>query len=98
MRTTHLSYGLLAAAVLLLTACPPTYPKCESDDHCKEKGEVCVQGQCAECATNANCKEGFVCEANKCAPKPECTGDQGCGEGKKCSSGKCIVAQVKQAA
>lgn len=96
MRTTHFSYGLLAAAVLLLTACPPTYPKCESDDHCKEKGEVCVQGNCAECATNANCKEGFVCDANKCVPKPECTGDQGCGEGKKCSSGKCVVAQVKQ--
>jgi peptidoglycan-associated lipoprotein len=95
MRTFNLS-ALLAASALVLTACPPTYPKCESDDHCKEKGEVCVQGQCQECATNANCKDGFVCDANKCVPKPECTGDTGCGEGKKCKSGKCTVAEVKQ--
>jgi peptidoglycan-associated lipoprotein len=85
MRTLNFS-ALLAASALVLTACPPTYPKCESDDHCKEKGEVCVQGQCQECATNAN----------KCVPKPECTGDTGCGEGKKCKSGKCTVAEVKQ--
>lgn len=98
MRSTHISTGLLATAALLLTACPPTYPKCESDEHCKEKGEVCVQGQCQECATNANCKEGFVCDANKCVPKPECTGDAACGEGKKCSSGKCVVAQKAECA
>ncbi len=82
----------MSAALLALAGCPPTYPKCESDDHCKDKGEVCVQGQCQECATNANCKEGFVCDANKCVPKPECTNDTGCGEGKKCKQGKCAVA------
>lgn len=81
----------LSAAMLLLTGCPPTYPKCESDEHCKEKGEVCVQGQCQECATNDNCKEGFVCDANKCVPKPECTSDSACGDGRKCSRGKCVV-------
>lgn len=98
MRTSNFSFGLSAAALLMMTGCPPTYPKCESDDHCKEKGEVCVQGQCQECATTDNCKAGFVCEANKCVPKPECSGDSGCGEGKKCSSGKCIVAQVSECA
>ena len=82
----------MSAALLALAGCPPTYPKCESDDHCKDKGEVCVQGQCQECATNANCKEGFVCDANKCVPKPECANDTGCGEGKKCKQGKCAVA------
>jgi peptidoglycan-associated lipoprotein len=85
----------LAGALLLLTGCPPTYPKCESDEHCKEKGEVCVQGQCQECATDNNCKAGFVCDANRCVPKPECTSDGACGAGKKCSKGKCIVAEVK---
>jgi peptidoglycan-associated lipoprotein len=94
LHNTRLILGL-SAAMLALTGCPPTYPKCESDDHCKDKGEVCVQGQCQECATNANCKEGFVCDANKCVPKPECTGDTGCGEGKKCKSGKCTVAESK---
>lgn len=86
---------MLAGALLVFSACPPTYPKCESDDHCKEHNEVCVQGQCQECATDKNCKEGFVCDANKCVPKPECTGDAACGEGKKCSKGKCTVAEVK---
>jgi peptidoglycan-associated lipoprotein len=95
MRTNTLFSGLLAASALLLTACPPTYPKCESDEHCKDKGEVCVQGQCQECATDANCKEGFVCDANKCVPKPECTSDGACGEGKKCKAGKCTVAEAK---
>ncbi len=98
MRTSNFSLSLSAAALLMMTGCPPTYPKCESDEHCKEKGEVCVQGQCQECATSDNCKAGFVCETNKCVPKPECTGDSGCGEGKKCSSGKCIVAQVSECA
>jgi peptidoglycan-associated lipoprotein len=74
-----------------LTGCPPTYPKCESDDHCKEKGEVCVQGMCQECAIDSNCKAGFVCETNKCVPKPECSEKKGCGEGKKCTKGKCAI-------
>jgi len=94
MRNSLTVVGLLGSA-LLLVACPPTYPKCENDEHCKEKGEVCVQGMCQECATDANCKEGFVCDANKCVPKPECTNDSGCGEGKKCKSGKCQVAEMK---
>jgi len=87
--------GLLGGTLLLFSACPPTYPKCESDDHCKEHNEVCVQGMCQECATDKNCKEGFVCDANKCVPKPECTSDSACGDGKKCSKGKCTVAESK---
>lgn len=94
MRMTRLTLGF-SAVLLVFTGCPPTYPKCESDEHCKEKGEVCVQGQCQECATNANCKDGFVCDANKCVPKPECTNDAACGPGKKCSMGKCTVAESK---
>ena len=90
MRRSNLMLLAVTTSALFF-ACPPTYPKCESDDHCKEKGEVCVQGQCLECATDANCKDGFVCDANKCVPKPECTGDSGCGKGMKCSKGKCAV-------
>ncbi|MDY7230543.1 OmpA family protein [Hyalangium rubrum] len=86
----------LALAVVVLSGCPstPTYPKCENDTHCQEKGEVCVQGQCQECATDANCKEGFTCQANKCTPKgPECTTDTQCGSGRICEAGKCATAQ-----
>ena len=82
---------MLAAALFFTTGCPPTYPKCSSDDHCKEHNEVCVQGQCQECATDANCKPGFVCSANKCVPKPECDSNTRCPGGKKCQSGKCVA-------
>ncbi len=87
--------SLAAVSLVALSGCPPTYPKCESDENCKEKGEVCVQGMCQECATTANCKAGFVCDANKCVPKPECTDDGACGDGKKCQQGKCVAAAPK---
>lgn len=91
MRRVSLVFGC-SAVILLVTGCPPTYPNCKADEHCTEKGEVCVQGQCAECGTDANCKAGFVCEGGKCTPKPECTptGNE-CGAGKKCKAGKCAV-------
>ncbi len=61
---------LLVLCSPLLTACPPAYPKCSTDEACTEHHEVCVQGQCRECATDTNCKAGFVCQQNKCTPKP----------------------------
>lgn len=78
-------------SLLALTGCPPAYPKCNNDDSCKEHNEVCVEGQCQECATSTNCKEGFVCEAQKCVPKPECSSAGDCGGGKKCKTGKCVA-------
>ncbi len=88
---------MVAASTMVLMACPPTYPNCQSDEACADKNEVCVQGQCHECATDANCKAGFVCDTGsfKCVPKPECTGDTGCGPGKKCRAGKCAVEEAK---
>jgi peptidoglycan-associated lipoprotein len=76
-----------------LTGCPPTYPKCSNDDNCKDHNEVCVQGQCRECAGDQNCKAGFVCSDNKCVPKPECLGKTDCGPGKRCEAGKCVVGE-----
>ena len=86
-RISFLALGVLSLAVF--TGCPPTYPKCDSDEQCKSHNEVCVGGQCQECATDQNCKAGFVCQANKCVPKPECTTDQNCPAGSSCQSGKC---------
>jgi peptidoglycan-associated lipoprotein len=74
---------------MLLAGCPPSYPKCSSDDQCKDHNEVCVQGQCVECAADNNCKAGFICQANKCVPKPECTTDSNCPAGQVCRGGKC---------
>jgi peptidoglycan-associated lipoprotein len=84
--------GFAALSVLfLLDGCSSSYPKCDSDDNCKEHNEVCVQGQCRECATDANCKAGYACKQNACVPKPECTDDASCGPGKKCDNGKCAA-------
>lgn len=97
---THMkrSFGLtlVALSAAILCGCPPAYPKCETDAHCSEKGEVCVQGECRECATDANCKPGFVCDANRCVPRPECKNDTGCGPGKKCRDGKCKVGEAPE--
>lgn len=95
MRRVGLLLGC-SSLLVLLAGCPPTYPNCNSDEHCTEKGEVCVQGQCQECATDANCKSGFVCQASRCVPKPECTptGNE-CGPGQKCKAGKCQVHECE---
>ncbi|HVG60240.1 MAG TPA: OmpA family protein [Hyalangium sp.] len=86
----------LALAMAFMTGCPKPYPNCENDEVCQEKGEVCVQGMCQECATDQNCKEGFTCQGNKCVPKgPECTLDNQCGDGRICEAGKCADAQCK---
>lgn len=90
MRRASFFLGLLVA-VATLPGCPPPYPKCNNDEACKEHNEVCVQGQCKECATDQNCKSGFMCQENRCVPKPECTPEEGCGPGKRCEGGKCVV-------
>lgn len=94
MRQIALGLGL-AVAALLWAGCPPAYPKCSSDEQCKEHKEVCVQGQCQECAVDQNCPSGFVCKTNKCAPKPECEKDEQCGAGKACQGGKCEVVEAQ---
>lgn len=78
--------------VLLLSGCPKPYPHCATDEACKAQGEVCVQGQCRECATDQNCKSGFSCDKStfRCVPKGECASDTECGEGKGCRSGRCV--------
>jgi peptidoglycan-associated lipoprotein len=92
------------AFVALLTACPspPKNGECKSSKDCEAQagfGKICVSGQCAECAADTDCKEGFTCRSNKCeprpapvvaAPKPDCLADAECGSGKGCQAGKCV--------
>lgn len=79
----------LSFSMLALGACKPDYPLCKSDDHCKEHAEVCVEGQCRECAVDAQCKGGFTCKGAQCVPKAECESDAQCAAGSKCQEGKC---------
>ena len=142
------SMGLLTWAV----ACGPKYPNCETDEHCKEHNEYCVdgqcrqcrtdehcssqgpcafcgpqytcekpkgnagdcclsdtdcqglkcckalgaeKGQCAQCATDADCGQGMKCVQCSCVPKAECQTDADCGQCRKCQDGKCVTAELK---
>ncbi len=85
--------GVFALAfAMVATGCRPTFPKCRNSDDCKsEKGNssllVCVNGQCQECALDADCPQDRPhCKDNRCM---ECIGDKDCPEGKYCKNNQC---------
>jgi len=104
MRRTSVLAALAAVAVLTACPSPPKNGECKSAKDCESQagfGKVCLSGQCVECAADADCKDGFTCQANKCQPrpvpvavsaepKPECAADGDCGSGKGCQGGKCV--------
>jgi peptidoglycan-associated lipoprotein len=64
--------------MMLATGCAPTYPNCESDEHCQRDGhsEYCVTTLCKECREDAHCAK-----VNPCL---ECAGDNTCQKKAKC--------------
>ena len=102
-----MTWMLGVTALVWGTGCPKPYPNCETDEACKAQGEVCVQGQCRECATDDQCKAGFTCDPTsfRCVPKPaaeaketgstvpdSCDADTDCPQGMACQAGKCVSA------
>jgi peptidoglycan-associated lipoprotein len=90
-----LALALTTAALAALTGCPakPKSGECKTSQDCLEQegfGKVCVEGRCQECAQDADCKDGFVCRANQCVPKPQCAKDADCPEGQRCESERCV--------
>ena len=98
--------GLLAMAgallVLLASGCGPTYPECHSDENCSEKGEYCLNAQCAQCRDDGQCAdESQICNAGSCNKIPgycnppafACPGNQKCRdkEGNFAAPGRCGV-------
>jgi len=83
------SFVLWAALATCAAGCTPKYPKCEKDDHCKDKGEICVEGACQQCRDATQCTEGQICNGGRCEAKPECSGNGECTDNKICRSGKC---------
>jgi len=89
-----------AAAItmgLLAAGCGPTYPNCENDDHCKSKGEFCLDNKCAECRLDKQCAGAdtdvcVTCQAGACGRKADCCSTKlDCGTGKKCDSNRCVA-------
>jgi peptidoglycan-associated lipoprotein len=70
-----------------------SYPKCSSDVDCNKDGHkgVCIDGNCQECGKNQDCQPGFVCDKNRCVPKPECSLDADCPFPKVCRNTRCVL-------
>ncbi len=94
----------LTTSAIALTACPspPKNGECKSSKDCADQtgfGKVCVDGRCAECGADTDCKDGFTCQAGKCAPKPapvvagpvSCASDAACPAGDVCLNGVCAA-------
>lgn len=96
MRARLLIVAGLTVAALALTGCPKKNGECDATDDCKGQqgyeNDVCVDHKCQECGADSDCKAGFLCQANKCVPKPECSKPDDCGAGKTCEAGKCVAA------
>jgi peptidoglycan-associated lipoprotein len=87
---------VFAAGVASLSGCPskPKDGECKTSQDCLEQqgyGKICVEGRCQECGADTDCKEGFVCRANKCEPKPQCAADADCPSGQVCENEKCVA-------
>ena len=82
---------VLGGSALLVSGCGPTYPKCENDGHCREKGEYCLQGTCQECRDNSHCEgPGMMCAAGKCQRQPGyCDENVACPGNQKCRGNQC---------
>jgi len=91
-----LNRGLLFAFALsglgvLVSACGPTYPKCDNDENCAEKGEFCLNGSCQQCRDNSHCDgPGMMCAAGKCQRQPGyCDDSTPCPGKQKCRDNLC---------
>ena len=90
LRSTVFSFAL-SALLLCLNACTPPYPKCDSDDHCAEKGEVCVANFCKQCRDDNQCTvAGQYCSSNQCTYKlGYCDDSRPCSGNQKCRDNMC---------
>lgn len=83
-------------ALIQVSGCKTSYPRCQNDEQCKAHGEVCVNGQCQECANNAQCALKYPGEPHTCVDgrceKGDCSTDVDCaghGDGWICRAGHC---------
>ncbi len=76
----------------MAAACGPDYPNCETDDHCTEQGEYCVNQKCSQCRLDEHCADepGQRCVAGACEKIPGwCQSDNDCSGQEKCREEQC---------
>jgi hypothetical protein len=82
LATLMLSLGLLGCSPR------PDAPICTAASNC-DPGEVCIDGACQACRTDADC-DGQRCVEFRCTPEPDaCTDDQTCTPGLRCVDSRC---------
>jgi peptidoglycan-associated lipoprotein len=60
-------------SVIALAACHPKFPTCRQDGDCTDADNHglmvhCIDGQCQECRTDAECGIGKRCDSMRCIP------------------------------
>jgi peptidoglycan-associated lipoprotein len=79
----------LIVSALMLGACKPDYPSCETDKECHDK-EFCVANKCQQCRDSNDCPTGSACNAGKCDPIPGyCRSKADCPANKECVANRC---------
>lgn len=81
----------LSTCAVVLTACPPSWPKCRCDDDCKADKDgntakaqyFCVNGSCQQCRTAKDCSSRQKCDGYRCVEKT--CADIVCVGGKRCN-------------
>lgn len=89
-----LSLCMVSALALAGCAAKPKNGECKSGADCAAQtgyGKICVDGRCQECGQDSDCQAGFVCKANRCAPKPQCVADGECPAGQLCQNDRCVA-------
>ena len=81
---------LTTISLISLSGCRPDYPKCNTDEHCKAKGEFCVHGLCQQCRSVSDCGRCESCDRGRCIATPGCcVGGADCAAGQVCHLGFC---------
>ena len=95
MKTPHRPHLFVLAITLAvpLAACTPKYPKCDKDEHCKEK-EYCVNGQCQQCRDDKDGSAGQVCKGGRCeSGAKHCKSQADCPDGMACVKNRCVACK-----
>lgn len=80
---------LLASAGLVLSAAScGGQPACDEDGDCEG---ACVDGECVECRTDAQCADGLICGGGECLPCGPLPDGPTCGPGLGCDDGRCVA-------
>ena len=88
----------LLTTLVFVTACGPSYPKCDNNDDCasSEKGQsesklYCVNGLCQQCAEDADCGDSALeCNAGICEQISNyCAGADDCPINQRCRDNRC---------